>query len=91
MRSFVYSELTSSERRGQEYNLGKAIPLNGSVLSGDGRCFAATCSFPRKSSGFEYAECGITFLQIRLDLPRKWKSARQSHVARYHPSHALLL
>jgi len=64
LRPFLYAELTGSEPQGREYSFGEIIPVNGSVLSRNGRCRAAHVRSPEKVSGYGYAhaECGITFL-----------------------------
>jgi hypothetical protein len=68
VRPFVYAELVSSEPRGREYSLGKGIPLNGSVLSGNGRCCASPVRSPENVPGMYLPNAELVSFKIRLDL-----------------------
>jgi hypothetical protein len=68
MRTFIYAEHTSSEPRGRGYRLGKGIPLNGSVLSRDGRGCSVHVRPPEKVPGMHMPNAESVSFKIRLDL-----------------------
>jgi len=82
VRPFLIAKPVSSEPRGREYSLGKGIPLNGSVLPGNGRCCASPIRFPRNVPGMYIPNAELVSFKIRLDLSRSG-SQPDSHALRY--------